>query len=61
MKNVCQILHMTFLVGFVMVTFANSFPRGNQRVLNKGSVGDPLPVANRAAASNVVDHIQLSM
>ena len=52
---------MTFLFGFVMVTFANSFPRGNQRVLNKGSVGDPLPVANGAAASHVVDHIQLSM
>ena len=59
MKYAYQILHMTFLLSQVNVIIANSFPEGNQKVLNKGRVGDPLPLAEGAAASHVVDHIQL--
>ena len=59
MKYAYQILHMTFLFSLVNVILENSFPEGNQMVLNKGRVGDPLPVAEGVAASHVVDQIQL--
>ena len=61
MKYAYQILHMTLLFSLVNVKLENSFPEGNQRVLNKSRVGDPLPVSEGAAASHVVDHIQLLM
>ena len=54
-------LHMAFFFGLVLVMFANSYPGGNQGILNKGRVGDPIPVVDGAAKSHVVHHIDLSI
>ena len=52
---------MTFFFGLENVIFANWLSEQHHGALNKSRDGDPLPVADGAAASNVVDHIQLSM
>ena len=43
---------MTFLFNPVnlILVLGNVFPKENQKVLNKGKVGDPLPVAEGPAS-----------